>query len=198
MGRRTATFQAIQGPGTPQPQAPQAPIPSHQAPSPYEQAPPRPQHGHHAPQQRAPGRVQADTLPPVGDSFQDQTRPIEPLSADLLLQGLEEPSASQSGAWAAEHVSRSFTIPVAAVQAPPQTSTEAKRVTYGIWGAAIGAILGILLGVVNALFEGTSVDAGIRPLFTYALFLMIAIGGAAAYAPHVFDDLFERFGLRTS
>lgn len=58
---------------------------------------------------------------------------------------------------------------------------EPDRVSYGIWGAAVGAIIGILFGVLNALFEGVYPSDNQGPLIIFTL-LGLSIGGVLSAA----------------
>ena len=68
------------------------------------------------------------------------------------------------------------------------------RLSYGIWGAAVGTIIGISLGILNALFEGVYPSDNQGPLIIFALLGMLIGGSVSAARPrqmsHIIKDLF--------
>jgi hypothetical protein len=113
------------------------------------------------------------------------------------------PTGANPAVHNAEHFTGSFTIPTAAVtqqhqavQAAPSTEDmNAKRFTYGLWGSVAGCVVGVALGVGNALVEGVSLSNGMTPLIIYSFVCMAALGGSAAATPHVFENLLRNIGL---
>lgn len=72
--------------------------------------------------------------------------------------------------------------------------TEPDRVSYGIWGAAIGTLVGIFLGVMNAFLEGLYPSENQGPLIIFTLLGMVIGGAISAYKPktisRIIKDLF--------
>lgn len=60
---------------------------------------------------------------------------------------------------------------------------EPDRISYGIWGAAVGCIFGIIFGVLNALFEGVYPSDNQGPLIIFTLFGLCVGGAVSAAAP---------------
>ena len=112
------------------------------------------------------------------------------------------PTGANPAAQSAEHFTGSFTIPTAAitqqhqpVQPAPVEDMNAKRFTYGLWGSVTGGVIGVALGVGNALVEGVSLSNGMAPLIIYSFVCMAALGGSAAATPHVFENILRNMGL---
>lgn len=57
------------------------------------------------------------------------------------------------------------------------------RLSYGIWGAAVGTIIGIALGVLNAFFEGVYPSENQGPLIIFTLLGMLIGGTLSAARP---------------
>ncbi len=73
-------------------------------------------------------------------------------------------------------------------------SEEPDRVSYGIWGAAVGCIIGIFFGVLNALFEGVWPSDNQGPLIIFTLVGLFIGGVVSATQPRrvaqIVRDLF--------
>ncbi len=73
--------------------------------------------------------------------------------------------------------------------------TPSVRLTYAIWGGAIGALVGVALGLLNAILEGTRLVNAQGPIYGIAIVSMLIGAGCCAYTPNTFAQLARRAGF---
>lgn len=106
--------------------------------------------------------------------------------AQQLQPGSQPPAASSQH----ERFTGQFTIPTGPVQqVDSEEELKDMRIRYGIWGAAIGAIVGIIMGVLNSFFEGAYPSPGQTPMIVLTMLGLFVGGGACAYAPRTIEQI---------
>lgn len=77
----------------------------------------------------------------------------------------------------------------------PARPPESKRVSYGIWGGLAGGLVGVSLGVFNAILEGTEIAQALDPLIIITMASMILCGGICAAYPAALERQLKRAGV---
>lgn len=123
---------------------------------------------------------------------------VEALTGNFDVNALRA-GAPPAGESPHEHFSGKFTIPTAAVTGaipdidrPVDSDT---RLRYGIWGGAVGAIIGIILGMLNAFFEQVPLARAQTPLIALTVLGILCFGGVSAYVPRTVGKMLRENGI---
>lgn len=123
---------------------------------------------------------------------------VEALTGNFDVNALQA-GAPPQGESPHEHFSGKFTIPTAAITgATPAVDGPIDRDTrlrYGIWGGAVGAIIGIILGMLNAFFEQVPLARAQTPLIALTILGILCFGGVSAYVPRTVGKMLRENGI---
>lgn len=201
----TGGFPAVTGPHGAIP----SPVPHHATPAHGFQ--PTPAHGFQAPPMHptggfpavpSPGYTPAHGFSPTGalPAIDPRHQTGRHAIGDEGSHPIPPPAFTTGGFSAVSPLNAPFaTGAMPAVSSTPHEGpkTIPDRVSCGIWGAAVGTIVGILLGMLNAFFEGVYPSQAQDPLIVFTLLGMLLGGGASAYAPATMTRLVKDLFLYT-
>jgi hypothetical protein len=102
---------------------------------------------------------------------------VDQLASGAAAQGNPLPQKSRYAGWITEEI------------------TNDTRFRFGIWGGSIGTIIGILLGVVNAFFEGVPLANAQLSLIGITLLCMLSIAATCAWRPRQVEALLREYNI---
>lgn len=103
------------------------------------------------------------------------------------------PNASNTGTFQAPGASQPLQIGEV-VDKPPEPTIKV-RAAFGGGGFIFGAIVGLALGLLNSLFEGVGIVAGLGVTIQIALWFGGMIGLIAAWKPEKVWETLESYGF---